>query len=103
MKKSFHIKIMEPFFLNTRKEITKMPKVYYFDNGLRNVVLNLFEPIELRVDREKSAFEVKYNAGLLKKGKYAGFMKLYPDFAFHLVYHQGDSNLEDKDIKMLQI
>lgn len=141
MKKSFHIKIMEPFFLNTRKEITKMPKVYYFDNGLRNVVLNLFEPMELRVDRgklfentifkmlvdnfgmdairfwrsqaqsevdfiverEKLAFEVKYNAGLLKKGKYTGFMRQYPDFKFYLVFHQGDITSESTGIEMLQI
>ena len=141
MKKSFHIKIVEPFFLNTRKEITKMPKVYYFDNGLRNVVLNLFEPIALRVDRgklfentvfkllvdhfgmdsirfwrsqaqsevdfivdrEKLAFEVKYNAGLLKKGKYTGFMNQYPDFEFHLVFHQGNSGLNVEGIEMLQI
>ena len=51
MRKSFHIRLVEPFYNNARKEITKMPKVYFFDAGLRNKIVNNFEPIDLRTDK----------------------------------------------------
>ncbi len=51
MRKSFHIRLVEPFYNNVRKEITKMPKVFLFDSGLRNIILNDFSPIDLRQDK----------------------------------------------------
>ncbi|MCK4763710.1 MAG: ATP-binding protein [Candidatus Aminicenantes bacterium] len=51
MQKSFHIRLLQPFYKNLRKEITKMPKVYLFDSGLRNKILNNFEPLDMRPDR----------------------------------------------------
>ncbi len=52
MKKSFHIATIKPFFeRNIRKELTKMPKVYFFDLGLRNYFLNNFELIDIRLDK----------------------------------------------------
>ncbi len=51
MQKSFHIRLVKPFYNNIRKEITKMPKVFLFDTGLRNRILNNFEPIDLRLDK----------------------------------------------------
>ena len=51
MQKSFHIKLVKPFFSNIRKEITRMPKVYFYDNGLRNRLINNFEPLGLRLDK----------------------------------------------------
>lgn len=52
MEKSFHISFVKPFFgHNIRKELTKMPKVYFLDVGLRNYLINNFEPFELRVDK----------------------------------------------------
>lgn len=50
MRKSFHIAIVKPFFENIRKELTKMPKVYFFDLWLRNHFINNFETFSLRVD-----------------------------------------------------
>jgi uncharacterized protein len=50
MKKSFHIGTISPFFSNKRKEITKMPKVYFLDTGLRNYFVRNFEPIRMRND-----------------------------------------------------
>lgn len=35
MQKSYHICLIRPFYRNYRKEFTKMPKVYFFDQGLR--------------------------------------------------------------------
>ncbi len=51
MRKSFHIELIRPFYRNIRKEITKMPKVYFYDLGLRNVILNNFDLHETRHDK----------------------------------------------------
>lgn len=51
MKKSYHIVTIKPFFQNLRKELTKMPKVYFYDIWLRNYFINNFENLEQRLDK----------------------------------------------------
>jgi len=51
MQKSFHIATIKPFFSNIRKELTKTPKIYFFDLGLRNYLLNNFEEFNYRIDK----------------------------------------------------
>ena len=51
LEKCFHIDLINPFHKNVRKEITKMPKVYYQDTGLRNTMLNRFQPVDNRADK----------------------------------------------------
>ncbi len=47
---TFIIKRIYPFFRNYKKEITKTPKVYFLDNGLRNFILNNFNSLNVRND-----------------------------------------------------
>lgn len=51
MQKSFHIRLVVPFYRNIRKEITKMPKVYFLDLGLRNFLLRNIRQFEEREDK----------------------------------------------------
>lgn len=51
MRKSYHIVTIKPFFSNMRKELTKMPKVYFYDTGLRNYFINNFESFDERLDK----------------------------------------------------
>ncbi len=51
LQKCFHITLVKPFYNNLRKELTKMPKVYINDIGLRNILINYFAPIEQRFDK----------------------------------------------------
>ena len=51
MQKCFHIALIRPFFKNIRKELTKMPKVYLLDTGLRNCLVNNFEMPTFRLDK----------------------------------------------------
>jgi predicted AAA+ superfamily ATPase len=51
LQKCFHITLVKPFYNNLRKELTKMPKVYINDIGLRNILVNYFNPIEQRADK----------------------------------------------------
>ena len=45
MEKSYIIVLLTPFFRNRTKEITKQPKVYFIDTGLRNSVAGAFPPV----------------------------------------------------------
>ncbi|RBQ06968.1 ATP-binding protein [Pedobacter miscanthi] len=51
MQKTFIVKLLSPFYGNVRKELTKMPKVYFNDNGLRNALLNNFSKLNDRADK----------------------------------------------------
>ncbi len=50
LSKVFILKKIEGFSCNLRKEITKNPKWYFLDNGIRNTVIASFNKIELRND-----------------------------------------------------
>jgi hypothetical protein len=51
MEKSFHIQTIKPYSNNGKSEITKMPKVYFHDSGLRNFFCNDFSLFENRIDK----------------------------------------------------
>ncbi|MCU0407869.1 MAG: ATP-binding protein [Bacteroidales bacterium] len=51
LQKCFHIILARPFSQNLRKELTKMPKAFLLDTGMRNCLLNNFQPLALRADR----------------------------------------------------
>jgi uncharacterized protein len=51
LRKCFHIELVKPFSTNLRKELTKMPKVFLYDNGMRNAMLNRFTAFHDREDK----------------------------------------------------
>ena len=51
MRKSFNIGLIQPFSKNIRKELTKMPKVYFYDLGLRNFLTDNFKSFATRDDK----------------------------------------------------
>lgn len=51
LQKCFHIGLSRPFSRNLRKELVKMPKVYLLDIGMRNCLLNNFQPLASRTDK----------------------------------------------------
>jgi hypothetical protein len=42
LDKTYICKEIHPFFKNKRTEITKSKKIYFFDNGIRNAIINIF-------------------------------------------------------------
>ncbi len=48
---TFMFKRLTPFYRNVRRELSKMPKVYVLDLGLRNFAVGNFDAITLRGDR----------------------------------------------------
>ncbi|MBU0533798.1 MAG: ATP-binding protein [Candidatus Omnitrophica bacterium] len=53
LEKTFLIKKVMPFYRNKRVEIAKSPKVYFCDNGFRNVAIDNFQELVQRTDRGK--------------------------------------------------
>ena len=51
LEKTFICQMIRPFFKNKRTEIVKNPKIYFFDLGLRNYIINNFNSLDGRVDK----------------------------------------------------
>ncbi|MBM3209227.1 ATP-binding protein [Candidatus Shapirobacteria bacterium] len=71
-EQSFIIFTVRPYSLRKRDEITKMPKVYFYDVGLRNALINNFEPVKSRGDAGQ-LFENFVVAELWKYNCYGNF------------------------------
>ncbi|MEQ1747632.1 MAG: ATP-binding protein [Saprospiraceae bacterium] len=50
LEKSFVIFRLSAFSRNLRQELTRTRKIYFYDNGIRNAILNNFLPLENRAD-----------------------------------------------------
>lgn len=47
---TYIVNLIQPFYKNPITELKKIPKIYFFDLGLRNYVLDNFNPVEKRID-----------------------------------------------------
>lgn len=50
LESTYICRFISPYFTNKKKEIVKMSKVYFYDVGLRNRIINDFRKIDERVD-----------------------------------------------------
>lgn len=50
LEKAFVVFRLSGFNRNLRKEVSKMDKIYFYDLGIRNVVIDNFQPLDLRTD-----------------------------------------------------
>lgn len=51
LEKTFVIFRLRSFSRNLRNELKKSRKVYFYDNGIRNALINNYSPIEMRSDK----------------------------------------------------
>jgi len=51
LEKAFIVFRLNSFSRNLRNELKKSRKIYFFDNGIRNAVINQFSPMESRTDK----------------------------------------------------
>lgn len=90
LEKNFVLFRLPPYFQNKRKEISKMRKIFFHDNGIRNAVLNNFLPLESRNDvgalweNFMIVERLKYRASR-RIGADAYFWKNYPGAEVDLV------------------
>jgi hypothetical protein len=71
-EQSFIIFSIKPFSSRKRDEISKMPKIYFYDSGLRNALINNFEHMGTRGDAGQ-LFETFIVTELLKYNYYGNF------------------------------
>ena len=51
LSQTFILELIPPFYENISTEVRKSKKVYFYDTGLRNAILNNFVPLDSRKDR----------------------------------------------------
>lgn len=77
LEKCFVVFRLNAFNRNVRTELKKSKKVYFYDNGIRNAILQNFAPIALRQD-VGALWENFFIAERMKANEYAGrFVKSY--------------------------
>ncbi len=52
LENAFIIFRLSPFSRNIRSELKKLRKIYFYDTGIRNALINNFNPLSLRTDRD---------------------------------------------------
>jgi len=76
LKETFLISVHLPWFTNKNKEIIKMPKIYFLDNGVRNYFINNFNSPQVRNDTS-FLFEGHVISELIKGGIQAESIKFW--------------------------
>jgi predicted AAA+ superfamily ATPase len=90
LEKYFLVFRLLPFERNLRSEINSKQKIYFWDLGVRNAVINRFAPLMLREDRG-ALFENQVVASILKRNLYARrrynayFWRTYQGYEIDLV------------------
>lgn len=89
LEKAFIIFRLYGFSRNLRKEITKTPRFYFWDNGIRNVVISNFNPIDIRDDTGK----LWENFCISERIKKQVYLERFSNFYFWRTYDQQEIDL----------
>lgn len=95
LEKAYIIFRLSPFSRNLRNEIKSNKKIYFYDNGIRNAVINAFNPIDLRPD--KGALWENYL--ISERIKHLSYSRAYTNFYFWRTKDQQEIDwVEEKDL-----
>lgn len=72
LEKVYVVFRLHPFSGNQRNEITSKPKIYFYDNGIRNAIIGQFNPLQNRQDIG-ALFENFFISEKMKQLSYTGF------------------------------
>lgn len=97
LEKGFILVNIRGFSRNLRKEISKKGKYYFYDNGIRNAIINNFNPLNLRDDAGK-LWENFLAMERIKKQAYAN---IHANNYFWRTYDQKEIDwIEERDGKL---
>jgi uncharacterized protein len=97
LEKVFVIKKINGFSRNLRKEITKNSRYYFYDNGIRNAIINNFNEIENRND----VGELWENYLFIERLKKQEYKRIYSNNYFWRTYDKKEIDLvEERDGKL---
>ena len=89
LEKAFIIFTLKPFSRNLRNELKKLRKVYFWDVGIRNALINNFNSVDLRQDTG-ALFE---NFIIVEKIKKNSNKLIYPNYYFWRIQNKKEIDL----------
>lgn len=97
LEKTYVLFRLYPFSRNLRSEINRKVKIYFYDNGIRNALINNFNPLNIRSD-SGGIFENYFISEMIKQN----INRLYKsNFYFWRTYTQKEIDLiEEKEGKL---
>ena len=97
LEKVFIIKKIRGFSRNLRKEVTKTHRYYFWDNGIRNTIINNFNPTSTRNDTG----QLWENFLFMERLKTREYLSIHANSFFWRTYDQKEIDLvEEKDGKL---
>lgn len=97
LEKNFIIFRLPPYFTNPRKEISKLRKIYFYDAGIRNAVINNFNMFDARNDKG----ELWENLVIVERIKYQDYHRLRSHNYFWRAYNRAEVDwVEDRGGKV---
>ncbi len=97
LEKNFIIFRLPPYFRNKRKEISKLRKIYFYDLGIRNAIINNFNFLDSRND-EGQLWE---NLAIIERMKYQAYHKIYANNYFWRAYSKAEIDfIEERNGKL---
>ncbi len=97
LENAFVIKRMGGFSRNLRNEITKSSRYYFFDNGVRNAIINNFNPVSNRNDMGM----LWENFMVMERIKKQEYQRLFSNNYFWRTYDQKEIDfIEERDGKL---
>jgi len=82
LEKSYVIFRLEGFSRNLRKEVTKMDKIFFYDLGIRNILIDNLKPLKERND----AGQLWENFLISERVKYLSYTQIYVSNYFWRLY-----------------
>ncbi len=92
LEKTFIIKKVGGFSRNLRKEVNKSHRYYFYDNGVRNAVINNFNPMELRNDKGM----LWENFLFMERLKRQSYKQIYSNVYFWRTYDKKELDLVEE-------
>ncbi len=97
LEKVFVLKRVNAFSRNLRKEISKSARYYFWDNGVRNAIINNFNYLDTRNDAD-ALWE---NYLFIERMKKQAYQKIYANNYFWRTYDQKEIDLvEEREGKL---
>lgn len=97
LEKNFIIFRLSPYFKNKRREISKLKKIYFYDLGIRNAIINNFNFFDSRNDQG----QLWENLAIIERMKYQDYHGIYSNNYFWRAYSGAEIDfIEERDGKL---
>ncbi|MBN1463014.1 MAG: ATP-binding protein [Paludibacteraceae bacterium] len=97
LEKAFVVFRLSAYSTNKRREISKNRKVYFYDLGVRNTIIDNFNQLDLRTDLG----QLWENFLVVERMKYREYNNIYAKQYFWRTYDSGEIDLvEDRETKL---